>query len=58
MKLSVGHVFYVVAIIITVLVVAAKYFGVSVPTVTAWVMRDPTASLLLALALSLASRWI
>jgi DNA-binding transcriptional regulator YiaG len=41
-----------------VLVVAAKYFGVSVSPVTAWVMRDSTASLLAALVLSLISRWL
>ncbi len=58
MKISIGHVLYVLAIIITVIVVAAKYFGVSVPTVTAWAMRDPAQSLLLALALALISRWV
>jgi hypothetical protein len=58
MRLSVGYLFYIVAIVITVLVVAAKYFGVSVEPVTAWVMRDSTASLLTALALSLISRWL
>ena len=58
MKISIGHVLSVLAIIITVIVVAAKYFGVSVPTVTAWAMRDPAQSLLLALALALISRWV
>ena len=58
MRASVGYLFYIVAIAITVLVVAAKYFGVSVPPVTAWVMKDSTASLLAALVLALISRWL
>jgi hypothetical protein len=53
-----GYLFYVAAVAITVLVVAAKYFGISVPPVTAWVMQDSTASLLAALALALISRWL
>jgi hypothetical protein len=53
-----GYLFYIVAIAITVLVVAAKYFGVSFPPVTAWVMQDSTASLLAALVLALISRWL
>ena len=58
MNLSVGYVLYVIAVIITVLVIAAKYFGVTIPNVTAWVMRDPTQSLLVALLLSFIARWI
>ena len=58
MKVSVGYLFYVIAIAITGLVVAAKYFAFTVPTVTPMVMRDSTASLLLALALALLSRWL
>jgi hypothetical protein len=58
MRGSVGYLFYIVAIAITVLVVAAKYFGVSIPPATAWVMRDSTASLLAALVLALISRWL
>jgi hypothetical protein len=53
-----GYLLYIVAIAITVLVVAAKYFGVSFPPVTAWVMQDSTASLLAALVLALISRWL
>lgn len=55
---SIGILLYVIAIVITGLVVASKYFGVSIPTATALVMRDPTASLLGALALALISRWL
>ena len=55
---GIGYLFYIVAIAITVLVVASKYFGVSISPVTAWVMRDSTASLLAALVLSLISRWL
>ena len=58
MNLSVGHAMYVIAIIITAVVVASKYFGVTVPTVTAWAMRDAAQSLLIALALAFVSRWI
>lgn len=58
MKVSIGHALYVIAVVITVVVVAAKYFGVSVPTVTAWAMRDPAQSLLVALVLALVSRWV
>lgn len=58
MRLSVGFVLYVIAVIITVVVVAAKYFGASLPPVTAWAMRDPAQSLLVALALSFLSRFI
>jgi hypothetical protein len=53
-----GYLFYIAAVAITVLVVAAKYFGVSIPPVTAWVMRDSTESLLVALVLALISRWL
>ena len=58
MKLSVGFVLYAVAVIITGLVIADKYFGYSFAPLTPWVMRDATASLLLALALALLSRWL
>ena len=58
MKPTIGHLLYVLAIVITGVVVASKYFGVALPPVTAWAMRDPTQSLLLALALSLISKWI
>ncbi len=58
MKVSIGYLFYAVAIAITGLVVAAKYFNVQVPPVTALLMADATASLLAALALALLSRWL
>lgn len=58
MRVSVGYLLYVIAIVITGLVVAAKYFGYSIAPVTPWVMRDSTASLLLALVLALISRWV
>ena len=58
MKTIIGYVFYLVAVIITVVVVAAKYFGVSLPPSAAWVMKDPAQSLLIALALALVSRWL
>ena len=58
MKRSAGHLLYIAAVSITALVIASKYFGVSVPTATAWVMRDPTQSLLLALLLTFVARWM
>ena len=53
-----GYAMYLAAIAITVLVVASKYFGVNVAPVTAMLMGDPARSLLVALALSLISKWI
>ena len=58
MRVSVGYLLYVIAIAITVLVVAAKYFGYQISPVSGWIMRDSTASLLLALLLALISRWL
>jgi hypothetical protein len=58
MRLSLGFVLYVLAILITVVVIAAKYFGASFPPVTAWAMRDPAQSLLIALALVFVSRYV
>ena len=58
MKNIVGYVIYLAAVIITVVVVAAKYFGVSLPQSAAWVMKDPAQSLLVALVLALVSRWL
>jgi hypothetical protein len=57
MRLSLGFVLYVIAVVITVVVVAAKYFDASFPPVTVWAMRDPAQSLLIALALSFVSRF-
>ena len=53
-----GYVLYLLAIVITVLVVAAKYFGVSVQPVTGLLMNDPARSLLIALLLSFIARWV
>ena len=58
MKNIIGYVLYLAAVIITVVVVAAKYFGVSLPPSAAWIMKDPAQSLLIALALALVSRWL
>ena len=58
MTFSVGAVLYVIAVLLTVVVVASKYFALTLPKVTAWAMRDPAQSLLLALALALVSRWL
>ncbi len=58
MKVSVGYLFYVIAIAITGLVIASKYFHVAIAPVTGWLMADSTASLLLALVLALLSRWL
>ena len=57
MRLSVGWLLYVMAVVITAVVVAAKYFDASFPPVTAWAMRDPAQSLLIALALSFVARF-
>ena len=54
----IGYVLYLAAVMITVVVVAAKYFGVSLPPSAALVMKDPAQSLLIALALALVSRWL
>lgn len=53
-----GFLLYIVAIVITGLVVAAKYFGIVVPNATELVMRDPAQSLLVAIAFSLVARWL
>ena len=57
MRLSVGWLLYGLAVVITLVVVAAKYFGASFPPVTGWAMRDPAQSLLVALALSFVARF-
>ena len=54
----IGYVLYVLALVITVAVIAAKYFGVVLPPAVAFVMNDPAQSLLIALALSLVSKWL
>jgi hypothetical protein len=57
-KISLGAVLYVVALVITGFVVAAKYFGVAYQPVTGWIMRDAAQSLLIALGLALVSRFV
>lgn len=57
MRFSLGFVLYVIAVVITVVVVAAKCFDASFPPVTAWVMHDAAQSLLIALALSFVARF-
>ena len=54
----IGYVLYAIGVIITIAVIAAKYFGVVLPPPTNLVMNDPAQSLLVALALSLAARWL
>ena len=58
MRFSVGYLLYAIAIVITGLVVAAKYFNYSIAPVSPLVMHDSTASLLLALVLAILSRWL
>ncbi len=58
MRVSVGYLLYVIALVITGLVVASKYFHFAIAPVTGWLMADSTASLLLALVLALLSRWL
>lgn len=58
MKITVSYLLYVIAIVITGLVVAAKYFDYSVPVVSPLVMHDAAASLLVAIVLALVSRWV
>lgn len=53
-----GFLLYIGAIVITGLVVGAKYFGVAIPNATELVMRDPAQSLLVAIACSLVARWL
>ena len=58
MKVSISYLLYVVAIAITALVIASKYFHYEIAPVSGWVMHDSTASLLFALVLALISRWV
>ena len=53
-----GYILYGLAIAITGLVIASKYFGVSLPPVTGMLMSDPARSLLVALLLSFIARWV
>ena len=58
MRGMLGYILYLLAIAITVLVVAAKYFGVSIQPVSGILMSDPARSLLIALLLSFIARWV
>jgi len=58
MRIAIGYVLYLLALLITAAVVASKYFGVTIPSVTEFVMRDPSQSLLIALVLALVSKWL
>ena len=58
MKIRIGDLLYVVAIAITAVVVAAKYFSFGISPVTGWIMADSTRSLLIALVLAILSRWL
>ncbi len=53
-----GYILYLLAIAITVLVIANKYFGVDLPPVTAILMKDAAQSLIIALVLSFIARWV
>jgi hypothetical protein len=53
-----GYILYIVALAITGLVVAAKYFSFGYPPITPLLMKDPTLSLLVALALAFISKWV
>jgi hypothetical protein len=57
MRRVLGYILYLLALAITVLVVAAKYFNFGYPPVTPLLMSDPTRSLLIALALAFISKW-
>jgi hypothetical protein len=51
-----ANILTILAVIIAGLVAAKKYFKVTIPTVTELVMRDPIASLLVAVVLALLAR--
>ena len=53
-----GYILYLLAVAITVLVIAGKYFGVHVAYVDGAIMGDPARSLLVALLLSFVARWV
>ena len=48
----------ILAVVIAGLVAASKYFKVTIPTVTELVMRDPIASLLVAVVFALIARGV
>jgi hypothetical protein len=53
-----SHLFNILAVVIAAIVAASKYFNVAIPSVTEWAMRDPIASLLIALVLALLAQWL
>ena len=50
-----GYLFWIIALAIGVIVGIAKYAGIEIPQITAVLMKDTTATLLVALALALLS---
>ena len=56
--MSLSDLLWIAALLIAVIVGAAKFAGVSVPVATPMLMKDSTLSLFAALALALASRWV
>ena len=59
MRHLLGYFLYLLAIAITGVVVAVKYFSFGgAPGVTSVIMNDSTRSLLVALVLSLVARWV
>ena len=58
MRGMLGYILYLIAVVITVLVIAAKYFGINVQPVTGILMNDAARSLLIALLLSFIARWV
>jgi hypothetical protein len=58
MQRVLGYILYIIAIAITGLVVAAKFFSLGYPPVTPLLMKDPANSLLIALALAFVSKWV
>jgi hypothetical protein len=53
---TVANILAILAFLIAALVVAKKYFNVTIPTVTEMAMRDPVVTLLIAVVLALLAR--
>ena len=58
MKNILGNLLWLLAIAITIVVVLSKYNIYQTPTVSGMLMRDPALSLLIAIVLSLISKWV
>ena len=58
MRNLLGYVLWLLAVAITGVVVAVKYFSFGLPAGTGWLMTDPARSLLIAIGLSLISKWV